>query len=109
MSATATKIAIARSIAATLLYFGVNPRRRIRRRGIYYDVDLREGIDLSLFLFGSFQRHVTDVIKQLVAPDGVVIDIGANIGTVTLTIAAYLAEGRIYAFEPTDFAFQKLQ
>jgi FkbM family methyltransferase len=38
-----------------------------------------------------------------------VIDVGANIGAVTLPLAAYLDQGHVYAIEPTDFAFQKLR
>lgn len=74
-----------------------------------FELDIREGIDLSLFLFGSFQRHVVEVVRTLVPRDGVVIDVGANIGAITLPVAAYLDHGHVYAAEPTDFAFQKLR
>src|SRR5256885_82445 len=48
--------------AARMIYRGLklllrNDRRRIRRRGINYEVDLSEGIDLSIFVFGGFQDH----------------------------------------------------
>jgi FkbM family methyltransferase len=109
MLSTATKVQLASALASTLVRLGFDARRRIRRRGISFEVDIREGIDLSLFLFGSFQRHVTDLIRRFVSPDGVVIDIGANIGAVTLPVAAYLTSGRVIAFEPTDYAFAKLQ
>lgn len=95
-------------MASTLLHFGVRAERCIRRGGIAYEVDLREGIDLSLFLFGAFQRHVLETVRRLVPPDGVVIDIGANIGAVTLPAAAHVTHGQVYAFEPTDFAWSKL-
>lgn len=72
-------------------------------------MDIREGIDLSLFLLGSFQRHVTAVIERFAPSDGVVIDVGANIGAVTLPVAAHLERGHVIAFEPTDFAFRKLR
>jgi FkbM family methyltransferase len=109
MLGTATKIRIARGVAATLLRLGLRPQRVVRRQGITYDLDLREGIDLSLFLFGSFQRHVTDAVRRFAGDDGVVIDVGANIGAVTLPVAACLQRGQVYAFEPTAFAFAKLQ
>jgi FkbM family methyltransferase len=44
-----------------------------------------------------------------VSTDGVVIDVGANIGAITLPVAAHLTHGHVFAFEPTDFAFSKLQ
>lgn len=74
-----------------------------------FELDIQEGIDLSLFLFGSFQRHVVDSIRRFVAPDGIVIDVGANIGAITMPAAAYLKSGHVYSFEPSDFAFAKLQ
>jgi len=109
MLGTATKIIIARALATTLLRLGFRAKRRIRRGGVVLDVDIREGIDLSLFLFGSFQRHVLDTIRRLVPPEGVLLDVGANIGAVTLPASAYLREGHVYAFEPTDYAFEKLR
>lgn len=109
MLGTAAKIRVARTVASALLRLGVRPVRRIRRRGITYEVDLREGIDLSLFLFGVFQRHVLGALRQFVPPDGAVLDVGANIGTWTLPAAAHLRQGHVYAFEPTDFAHAKLR
>jgi FkbM family methyltransferase len=109
MPSTATKIKVAHALASTLLRLGFRAQRRVRRGGVVFDVDIREGIDLSLFLFGSFQRHVIEMIRRFVAPEGVVVDVGANVGAITLPAAAYLQGGHIYAFEPTDFAFAKLQ
>jgi FkbM family methyltransferase len=106
---TATKVAVARVVSAALFRLGVRMRRRIRRGGLAFDVDLREGIDLSLFLFGSFQRDVLTSIKILVPPDGVFVDVGANVGALTLPVASYLNRGHVYAVEPTDFAFARLR
>jgi FkbM family methyltransferase len=106
---TAAKIRVARFFASTLVGAGFRPTRRIRRHGILFDVDIREGIDLSLFLFGSFQHHIDKLVRRFVDVDGVVVDVGANVGAVTLPVAAYLRNGRVFAFEPTDFAFAKLQ
>jgi FkbM family methyltransferase len=106
---TATKIAVARLISTTLVRLGVRTRRQIRRQGLAFEIDIREGIDLSLFLFGSFERDVLTTIKALVSPDGIVIDVGANIGALTIPVAAYLERGHVYAVEPTDFAFAKLR
>lgn len=106
---TATKVTLARLVSTTLLRFGVRTPRQIRRHGLTYDVDIREGIDLSLFLFGSFERDILHTIKTLMARDGVFIDVGANVGALTLPVADYLDRGHVYAVEPTDFAFLKLQ
>jgi FkbM family methyltransferase len=105
---TATKVALARIAATALVRLGFRTRRQIRRNGLTFEVDIREGIDLSLFLFGSFERDLLTTIKALVPSDGIVVDVGANIGALTLPVAAYLERGHVYAVEPTDFAFGKL-
>jgi hypothetical protein len=55
---TRFKLLIARVLYRLLRLMMVSNKKHIRRRGIHYEVDLTEGIDLSLFLFGNFQRHV---------------------------------------------------
>jgi FkbM family methyltransferase len=106
---TATKVALARLISTTFVRLGVRTPRQVRRHGLTFDVDIREGIDLSLFLFGSFERDILNTIRTLVSPDGIFIDVGANVGALTLPVAAYLERGHVYAVEPTDFAFAKLR
>ena len=106
---TATKVAVARIVSTTLVRLGVRTPRQIRRHGLTFDVDIREGIDLSLFLFGSFERDVLATIKALVPRDGIFIDVGANIGALTLPVADYLERGHVFAVEPTDFAITKLR
>lgn len=106
---TRIKIGIAR-----LLYKGLPPgyrkkKRQITRGGIRYEVDLSEGIDLSLFLFGGFQKHVTHNRWVEIPEDAVILDVGANIGVMTLQFAKLAPRGRVYAFEPTHYAFRRLQ
>ena len=80
----------------------------ICRSGIHYKVDLSEGIDLSLYLFGNFQSHVASRRYVALKDDAIVLDIGANVGSTVLRFAQLAPHGHVYAFEPTDYAFQKL-
>jgi FkbM family methyltransferase len=80
---------------------------RIRRKGVAYDVDISEGVDLSLFLFGNFQGHITNNRYFTLKDDAVIFDVGANIGSMALRFAQHASRGHVYAFEPTDFAFRK--
>jgi len=84
-------------------------KRIIRRSGVRFDVDLAEGIDLSLFLFGSFQKHVFCNRLFQIPEDAVVFDVGANIGSISLILAARYSLATVYSFEPTDTAFLKLK
>jgi len=72
-------------------------------------VDIAEGLDLSLLIFGDFQSHVTHNREAHLPVDGVVLDVGANVGIMTLNFARACPSGHVYAFEPTCFALEKLK
>jgi FkbM family methyltransferase len=111
---TATKIAIAKALhhlVRTGRGIAGRPGKGIfSRRGIVYELDLSEGIDLAIYLGGMFERRTAIALGKLTEPASLVLDIGANIGAHTLTLAKLVGpEGRVMAFEPTDFAFRKLR
>jgi FkbM family methyltransferase len=111
---TKTKVALAsmayRIIAAGRSMIGKDNCTIVRRGGILWHLDLSEGIDFSIYLLGSFERSTMTALGKLVREGDVVFDIGANIGAHTLTLARSVGpSGRVYAFEPTDFAFAKLK
>lgn len=113
MLTTKTKVALAslayRLVAAARAVTGKNNCATVRRRGLMWSLDLSEGIDFSIYLLGAFERSTVTTLERLVKPGDVVFDIGANIGAHTLGLARSVgAAGRVFAFEPTDFAFDKL-
>lgn len=82
----------------------------IRRNGITWDLDLGEGIDFSIFLLGGFELSTLRFYESILEAGNVVLDIGANIGAHTLPFAKLVGEkGRVYSFEPTQYAFAKLR
>ena len=98
---------------ARILYFMLHHILRkddylIRRRGVSFSVDLSEGIDLSLFLFGNFQTYITHNKALNIPEDAVIFDIGANIGSMAFRFAQRVPRGHVFAFEPTTYAFAKL-
>jgi FkbM family methyltransferase len=105
---TKFKLFIASVLYKIITFFGISKDRVIKRNGIYYKVDLSEGIDLSIFLFGSFQSHVWKLSKLEREPK-VIFDIGANIGSIALPFAKHFRESVVHAFEPTFYAFEKLK
>lgn len=81
-----------------------------RRRGVRWELDLDEGIDLSIYLFGAYELRSLRAYTPLIRPGATVFDIGANIGAHTLHFARLVGPGgRVFAFEPTDFAVAKLR
>lgn len=110
---TKSKIALAK-----IAYQGINLLRKplglgnqvvVNRRGVKWQLDLREGVDLSLYLLGLFERSTVLAYSRLIKPGDTVLDIGANIGAHTLHLARCIgSRGKVIAFEPTTFAFNKL-
>ena len=84
-------------------------KRTIVRDGINYEVDLAEGIELSLFLFGNFQRHILKNSFLKIQENYTIIDIGANVGLMTLPFAKLVPGGKVFSFEPTHYALERLK
>jgi FkbM family methyltransferase len=111
---TAHKIALAK-----LAYGAVHAGRRLAGRGdqlvairdgLTYALDLAQGIDFAIYLFGHFEPATVAACARHVRRGATVLDIGANIGAHTLPLARLVgASGKVLAFEPTAFAFAKLQ
>ncbi len=104
---TALKIKLAKFLLFLVKIFYKNNIRIIKRNGINFEIDLEEGIDLHLFLFGGFQNHVysNEVVK--IKDDAVIFDVGGNIGLMSLFFAKQVKNGFVYAFEPTYYALKK--
>lgn len=63
----------------------------------------------SLGLYGEWAQQETDLICSLLSPGDVALDVGANIGTITIGMAKRVGrEGMVYAFEPQRAAFMCL-
>src|SRR5207302_10135517 len=76
--------------------------------GMTFELDLSEMIDIGLYL-QQYERDVVTVMEHFCHPGWCVLDIGANIGAHTLRFAKRVGPmGKVYAFEPTDYAYCKL-
>lgn len=63
----------------------------------------------SIATYGEYFESEVEVFRRMVRPAAHVADIGANIGTHTLALAAIVgAAGWVYAFEPQRLVFQTL-
>ena len=115
---TNTKLLFARIILKFLLFFGFKRKLIITRNGVNWSLDISEGIDLSLFLFGSFQKNLTNSIFNFIERKKDqfsyfnIIDVGSNIGDKSLLLTKILLDNdiqkfKIFSIEPTDYAFKK--
>jgi len=81
---------------------------RVKRKGINYILDLKEVVDRAVFLRGWEPSTISYLQKNL-NPEDIVIEVGSNIGAHSLIISKLVGpNGHLHAFEPTDFAFNKL-
>lgn len=99
---------------ASILYkmvtlFVGKDKRVVERDGIRYEIDLSEGIELSMYLFGNFQKHILANKHYKIKPDDVIFDVGTNIGLMTLQFAKLVPNGKVYSFEPTHYAIGRLK
>lgn len=90
------------------LYAKIHPNQICTRDGITYSLNLNKLVDWGIFL-GGWEPETIKFLKGNISSGSVVIEVGANIGAHTLTIAKLAgASGMVYAFEPTLYALNKL-
>lgn len=107
---TKYKILIAKIILKILIFFKVKLNQNVKRNNINWKLDLNEGIDLSIYIFGNFERELLNVTNKLSFKKiDNIIDIGSNIGAHTFQFAKNYKSTKVYSIEPTDFAFEKLR
>ena len=112
MLSTRAKIKLARALSSAILCGRRILRRSAEvtatRRGITWRLNLKEGVDLSIYLLGGFEIRTIRRYQELLRKDDVVLDIGANIGAHTLPLAQIVGPaGKVYSFEPTAYAYAK--
>ena len=61
----------------------------------------RDSIGEQLAALKQFERVDSSYMKKRIPKNGVMLDVGANIGYWTTLFAASATEGRVYAFEPS--------
>lgn len=80
----------------------------VSRDGITYSLDLKESVDRGIFLLG-WEPLTINWLKSNLKPGDTVIEVGANVGAHSLIISNLISpNGFLYAFEPTNYAFLKL-
>tara|TARA_Y100000590_G_scaffold113461_1_gene129351 strand:- start:173 stop:997 length:825 start_codon:yes stop_codon:yes gene_type:complete len=106
---TSQKIFFASILSKILIFFLGKKKRIINRNGINYEIDLNEGIDLGIFLNIKNERKMFNISNILdVKSDLNFIDIGSNVGSIALPLCKLFKSSKIYAIEPTFYAYNKL-
>lgn len=95
---------------ATFLGRGV--RVHVRRRGLYYILDLDDNLQRALYYTGWYEREYLRWLESELVGDDVYIDIGGHIGVDALWAARHLqrnsGNGTVIAFEPAPDSANRL-
>lgn len=67
-----------------------------------------EHIQQQLFWYGYYENELRDLLKKIVKPNDVFVDIGANIGYFSLLIAHHLPSVKVISFEPIADLYKKM-
>jgi FkbM family methyltransferase len=64
-------------------------------------VPLSDEVGRCIYFTGDYDRKLTWLCKKLVRPGDIALDVGANLGLVTLALARFTGpSGQVHAFEP---------
>lgn len=64
----------------------------------------------TVLLFGDFDAKITWIVERCVGPGDITVDVGANIGAVSLRLAQIVRDsGCVHAFEPSPVALGLLR
>lgn len=86
-------------------------RRNLYRtsEGHLFWLDNISVVDSSIIKSGYFEKESSQIVKKLIKPGYVIIDVGANIGYYSVIFAKLTgATGRVFAFEPTKLFYDAL-
>jgi len=106
---TSQKIFIASILSKFLIFALGDKKRKIKRNQIAYEIDLREGIDLGIFLNIKNEKKIFNITKLIKnEKKTILMDIGSNVGSVTLPLSKIFNRSKILTIEPTIYAYKKL-
>ncbi|WP_333466056.1 FkbM family methyltransferase [Microcoleus sp. T3_B1] len=77
-------------------------------RNLYFTCDLKSYICNEIFWRGFYSYHQCNFLENLLKPEMVFMDVGANHGEFTCFAAKRLTSGSVIAFEPVSTTFEKL-
>jgi len=82
---------------------------RVENNGAFFNVEGVDQIELNLLYFGVNSPEIVSILERFAARGaGVFWDIGANLGSISLPVAALCPGLRVFAFEPSPPVMAKL-
>lgn len=83
---------------------------RTRVDGLKCWVDSRTWIEWNVLFAGSYEPHIEALFECLLEPGDTAVDVGANVGVHTLSLARIVGpSGKVFAFEPNPGVTKRLR
>jgi FkbM family methyltransferase len=78
--------------------------------GLIFSVpNLIENVSFELYINGIYEKKYLRIINQSIPPNGIFIDVGANVGAISVLLAKQRPDITIYAFEASQRVFHYLE
>ena len=107
---TKSKFLIGSFLSKILIFFYGDKKRIVTRNGLNYEIDFKEGVDLGIFFGIKNENNLYKITNYInINKRKVLVDIGANIGSITLPLAQLYHLSNIISVEPTKYAYFKLK
>lgn len=98
---------IAQYIAGPHRFDAGQTRATVDCYGRRFDVDLSSWVEWNMYMFGGYEADRIDRFLAIAPRDGVLLDVGANIGNHSLAMSRHFTA--VHAFEPNPVAFARLR
>lgn len=83
---------------------------RFRGKSVFFYCNPKIYVEQKIIRHGLYEQHSLELIADLLEPRAnMIIDVGANIGAVTIPLAKVFPDAEVHAFEPNPLAIERLQ
>jgi FkbM family methyltransferase len=80
----------------------------LRETGLKMYVDTSEYIEWQVYFFGAYEPVLSQILASSVQAGSTAVDVGANVGVLTLRLASKVGAGKVLAVEPNPVAYDRL-
>jgi FkbM family methyltransferase len=80
-----------------------------RKEGFKISLISSHSVDAKIF-FNLYEKSTVDFLTRNIRPGDVAVDVGANIGYISLIIGSIVGRGgKVHSFEPSDWTYERLR
>ena len=103
------KLRIFKFLIQKFLNISISRILKVKHGLIFHVPNLQENLSLELMVNGIYESHIVNYLVNKLPLNGCMIDVGANIGTISIFVAKLRPDVKIYAFEASPRIFNFLE